>query len=175
MDSPPGITYQTQLPLSWQIAAPDAGMLAMVRRSNLELLHALATLETVSDSDHDINPAIAKAIDRLESKLDIAIGMISRMIAQHSDIPAQVPVSLGVEKIEWYSNNPLPSPGTPIRLELHLSPRLPEPLQLYAHVIHAPTGMCAAEFIDRDEELEEWMTRTLFRYHRRELQARHQP
>ncbi len=172
MDNVPGITCHAHLPLRWQAAAPDAGMLAAARRTNLELLHALATLESAPDNEHDANPAIAKAIERLESKLDIVIGILSRLIAQHAALPAPVPVSLGVDRIEWHAEDAPPA-GATIRIELYLSPKLPEPLQLYAQVTDTPAGACMAEFLDHDEELEEWMTRTLFRFHRRELQARH--
>ena len=47
-------------------------------------------------------------------------------------------------------------------------------LQLHARIISSAGGRCVAALLDEDPEFEEWMTRTLFRYHRRGLQARHQ-
>lgn len=173
MDTPSVITYQAQLPLQWQLETPDATMVAAARHANLGLLHALAVLETAPEKEHDADPALSKAFDRLEAKLNIALGLLSRLVAQNGHIPAPSPVTLGVHSIRWQPEAE-PSPGSTIKLSLHLSPRLPEPLQIYARIVECHDGMCVADFIDQDPELEEWMTRTLFRYHRRELQARHQ-
>lgn len=175
MSSASGITYQANLPLRWQYqAAPADAELAQARHANIALLHALATLESVPDKDHDADPAVAKAVDRLEAKLDIALGLLSRLVTQQMEIPASIPVTLGAHLVEWRAATDLPDLDATILLSLHLSPKLPESLQLYARVTISQTGWCAAEFLDRDEELEDWITRTLFRYHRRALQARHQ-
>lgn len=175
MSSASGITYQADLPLHWQYeAAPSGAALALARHANMALLHALTTLESAADKDHDADPAVTKAVDRLEAKLDIALGLLSKLVAQQMELPASIPVTLGVHQIEWRGASDLPVVNSIIMLNLHLSPKLPEPLHLYARVMTSQTALCAAEFLDRDEELEEWITRTLFRYHRRTLQARHQ-
>lgn len=175
MSSTSGITYQAVLPLRWQYEAlPSDTTLSLARQSNVSLLHALTTLESVAEKDHDADPAIAKAVDRLESKLDIALTLLARIVEQQMSIPARIPVRLGVNQIEWQGTLDFPNNDSIIRVSLHLSPKLPEPLQLYARVITSQTEACVAEFLDRDAEFEEWITRTLFRYHRRALQARHQ-
>ncbi len=174
MNNASGITYQANLPLRWRYeGTPSDTTLAQARQANIALLHALATLESVADKDHDIDPAVSKAIDRLEAKLDIVLSLLSRLVSQQMELPAAIPVTLGVYQIEWRGAPELPTQDSIIRLGLHLSPKLPEPLQLYARVMTSQTNLCSAEFLDRDQELEEWITRTLFRYHRRAVQARH--
>ena len=176
MSNASGITYLADLPLRWQYEAmPSESALALARHANMTLLHALSTLESTAEKDHDADPAVAKAVDRLEAKLDIALSLLTRLVAQQLELPASSPVTLGVHQIEWRGVSDLPAVDALIKLNLYLSPRLPEPLQLYSRVASSQAGLCTAEYLDKDEELEEWITRTLFRYHRRALQARHQP
>jgi hypothetical protein len=174
MDQASGITLHAKLPFSWQSALISSEALIKLRSSNLEVMHALATLESVPDKDHEADPTTSKAIDRIEAKLDIVIGLLSRLASQHAQPPAPLWVDLGVHDIHWQGDDAPPIPGSLILIDLFLSERLPEPLRLLAKVSASDTGHCHAEFLDMDEEVAEWMTRTLFRYHRRELQARHQ-
>ena len=175
MSDDSGINYQTSLPLAWQnVPAPDTAMLAQARDGNILLLQALATLESAAEKDHVADPALSKAVVRLEAKLDIALTLLGKLLAEQLASPASVPVTLGVNQIAWRDAAPLPALDASILVNLRLSPRLPEFLQLYARVVAVEDGACSAEFLDRDSEQEEWITRTLFRYHRRALQARHQ-
>lgn len=173
----PGITYQASLPLSWRSEpAPSASMLASWRYSNIALLRGLATLETaaVTERDHEADTHLAKALERLENKLDIVLNMLARTTMRTSDMPAPLPVTLGARRVEWLSDLALPASGEHVLLTLYLSPRLPEPLQLYARVVSSAERRCAVALLEEDAEFDEWMARTLFRYHRRGLQARHQ-
>jgi hypothetical protein len=170
----PGITYQASLPLSWRVEpAPSLAMLTSWRYSNISLLRGLATLEYAAlDREHDGDTPLNKALDRLESKLDIALTMLARVTMQNVQVPAPVAVTLSARSVEWLSDQPLPATQEKVLVSLYLSPRLPEPLQLHARVVTTSSGRCVAQFLDEDEEFDEWMTRTLFRYHRRGLQAR---
>jgi len=137
------------------------------------MLHALALMESLPEKDTDADPAIAKAIQRLEAKLDIVLSQLSRLAAQDASRLSHTRVSLGATHLTWETHSEVPPPGTSIKLTLNLSPMLYEGIQLYARVTESSATTCRAEFVDQDEEFVEWMTRTLFRYHRRELQARH--
>lgn len=171
-----GIIFQASLPLEWQVDEyPSEALLATTRKSNLALLHALATLESASDKEHFSDLAVAKAVDRLEAKLDVMIGLFAKLLSQRANIPASTPVALSVRRITWQKNAIAPTVGTVVSMHLYLSPELAEPLRLYARLSETLNGRHVAEILDQDEEFEEWMTRTLFRYHRRQLQARHHP
>lgn len=172
----PGITYQASLPLSWRHEpAPSTSMLTAWRYSNISLLRGLATLEAASvDREHETDTHLAKALERLESKLDIALNMLAHVAMRNTEMPTPVPVTLGARSVEWLSDRPLPAAHEHVLVSLYLSPRLPEPLQLHAQVIFSADGRCVAALLDEDPEFDEWMARTLFRYHRRGLQARHQ-
>jgi hypothetical protein len=176
MDDHPSLTYQTKVPFSWQpIDSVTPLAIEESRYANLAMLRALSTLDATPEKDHDADPAVAKAIDRLEAKLDIAVTLLSRLVAQQTEIPAVASLAFGVRQASWSSVVPMPAVGSNVLLKLHLSPILPQALQLYACVVKSDADSCVAEYLDQDEELEEWITRTIFRYHRRTLQARHQP
>lgn len=170
----PGITYQASLPLSWrEEPAPSPAMLAGWRYANIALLRGLATLEAASvERDHDHDGHVAKALERLESKLDIALNLLAHVALRNVDMPAPLAVTLGPRSVEWLSDQPLPAVEQRVLVSLYLSPRLPEPLQLHGRVAYAAQGRCVVMLLDEEAEFDEWMTRTLFRYHRRGLQAR---
>lgn len=170
----PGVTYQANLPLSWRVEpAPSAAMQTAWRYSNISLLRGLATLEaSAPDREHEGEAPLNKALDRLESKLDLALSMLARLTMQNVQLPATVPVTLAARNVEWLSDQPLPAVQEKVLVSLYLSPRLPEPLQLYTLIVSSNSGRCIAQFLDEDEEFDEWISRTLFRYHRRGLQAR---
>ena len=173
MTTQSGITYQSLLPLAWEATAPDAPAIALVRHHNLRLLHALAIMESLPDKDVDSDPVVAKAMERLEAKLDMVISLLSRLAARDEGNLRPTRVSLGATHLDWEPLSETPGIGDTVKLTLYLSPMLPEGIQLYARITDSTDTNCRAEFLDQDEEFEEWMTRTLFRYHRRELQARH--
>lgn len=175
-DSKPGISYHASLPLDWQPSADiAAATLVNWRQANLTLLQALATLEAVAPEKEatESEQAIQKTIERLEAKLDIALDLLARLLTEHTPIPPEVPVILGIGSIEWQVQDETLAPETLLQLRLYLSPRLPQPLRFLARVVAVTGRQCRAELLNIDEELEEWLTRTLFRYHRRALKARH--
>jgi hypothetical protein len=174
-DSTPGISYRASLPLDWQIATDiPTSTVALWRQSNLALLQTLATLEAAAPEKEpgDAEPAMHKAIERLEAKLDVALALLTRLLSQGMRLPPERLVTLSVGRIAWQSNHDSPTSGALLQLRLYLSPRLPQPLQFFVRVVAVEDSVCQAELLDMDAEMEEWLTRTLFRYHRRALQAR---
>jgi hypothetical protein len=166
-----GIAYRTCLPLGWRTGTVDEAQLAY---SNIALLRALAIVESATpEREHEADSHLAKSMERLETKLDIVMSMLSRLSLQHVDIPPPVEVTLTSDTVEWSCGENAPRSGDTILISLYLSPKLPEALQLPAHVMTSTAGTCTAEITCKDAEFEEWLTRTLFRYHRRGLQARH--
>ena len=179
----PSITFQTTMPLAWEVpGAPDEVTLAAWRHDNIVLLRALATLESMApDKEREPEQALGKALERMEAKVDIMLALLARLINQQTMPPASCPLTLAAQRVEWACPAiSAPPADSRVLLKLYLSPKLPEPLRLWVKVATQPAGAesadcyCLAEFLDEDAEFEEWMTRTLFRYHRRALQARRQ-
>ncbi len=169
-----GVTYQACLPLRWHVCAVTPLDIERARVDNLSLLQSLATLESPTDLENGADPVVAKALERLEARVDVMMTMLSKLVAQYVDMPPKVNLKLGARHLEWELQEALPGVGAQVLLMVYLSPRLASPLRLFARVISEQPDRCVAEFLDHDEEHEDWITRTLFRYHRRVLQARHQ-
>jgi len=175
------VGYTANLPLSWKPVS-DVDKTEQVGRlhSNLALLRGLASIEAaaLTEIEHERDALLSKALERLEAKVDIAINLLARLTLSQTELPKPMAVTLRAQSIEWIDATP-PELNQEVTLTVYLSPKLPEPLILQARIIevkHLDTAYrCIAELHERDEEFEEWMIRTVFRYHRRELQARHQP
>lgn len=173
------VSYTASLPLSWQAISPESNQSARQFHANIVLLRGLAAMEAAgsADGDHERETPQGKVLERLETKIDIALSLLARFGMEQLSLPSQSEVTLGVQFIEWDDAAP-PQVNQEIALTVYLSPKLPEPLVLNAKVISVlPTDKgfhCLAEFSECDEEFIDWMTRTVFRYHRRALQARRQ-
>ena len=78
--------------------------------------------------------------------------------------------------MEW-TDAAVPQTGQLILISLHLSPKLPQPLLLPAAVTQLESmengSRVRAKFTHLNQEMEEWLERTLFRFHRRSIQQSH--
>jgi hypothetical protein len=80
---------------------------------------------------------------------------------------------LSAQAVAWKSDS-LPPAGSAVLITLHISSRLPQPLRLTAIVKRSGQGGAEAVFTHLGEELQDWLERTVFRQHRRHIQAMHQ-
>ncbi|MDP2962242.1 MAG: PilZ domain-containing protein [Sulfurimicrobium sp.] len=174
---PQGIFFAAELPLSWKALNPLQSVQTMQwQHEAVTLLRALAMIETpVIEADRDVSSS-GKSMERLEAKLDLALNLIMQLARQQTELPAPHPVILRANTVEWTGAAAL-EPAQLILVSLHLSPILPQALLLPATVSsveHLETATrVRADFTHLNQELEEWMERTLFRYHRRSIQQSH--
>lgn len=174
---PQGVFFIAQLPLKWApLAAPPAFVLQDWMQANVALLRGLATIEAMQgEKENELGPAAAKALERLEAKVDMALTLLAGLLANHSDFPPPVAIALTPDFIQWTTEKP-PRVGEEILLSLYLSRALPSPLLLPARVTaaeqHADGAHVRATFLHFNEEMADWLERTVFRYHRRAIHAR---
>jgi hypothetical protein len=173
-----GVSYHAAMPVSWR---PETNVSASAveqwMHGNIILLHALATMEAVqSEKESDTAPAMAKTVERLEAKVDLALALIAKLLAQDTALPPARPVTLAAESMEWLAQDG-PEPGADILISLYISPKLPQPLMLpasVASVLKEQEGMrIQVVFTHLSEEAQDWLARTVFRYHRRAIQNQH--
>lgn len=175
---PQGIFYAAALPLSWTaLSRLQTMQTEQWQHEAVALLRALAVIEApIAEADRDISSAAGKAMERLEAKVDMALSLIMQLSRQHSELPEAHPVILHANSVEW-TDATAPEKDQLILLSLHLSPRLPQPLLIpaaIAAVERLETGLrVRAKFTALNQELEEWLERTLFRFHRRSIQLSH--
>jgi hypothetical protein len=175
---PRGIFYAADLPLNWTTLSRLQPMQTeQWQHDAVALLRALAVIEApITEADRDISSAAGKAMERLEAKVDMALNLIMQIALQQSELPAPHPVILRASTVEW-TDTTAPEPGQLILLSLHLSPKLPQPLRLPA-TVDAVTRLengasIRAKFSALNQDMEEWLERTLFRFHRRSIQQSH--
>lgn len=178
MNAQSGVTYEVNLPLSWEpLTGVSPAEVADWMHSDAALLHALATMETtVSDPEGEMTGAQGKTLERLEAKLDLTLDLLAKLMFKSAPHPPSASVTLSAVAIEWQTPRP-PAVGDNILIKLYLKPTLPLPVSLPARVIGVEAGeyesRVGAEFVSLSEEVQDWMERTVFRYHRRAIQARH--
>lgn len=175
---PQGVFYSAELPLSWTpLGQFQPAQAEQWQHHGVALLRALSVIETpASELDKEATSAAGKAMERLEAKLDLTLSLMMQLVRQHTEFPPRCAVTLRASSVEWMGEN-APESNQPILLSLHLSPKLPQPLVLPARVsaVEAAAGgfRTRADFTRLNEELAEWLERTLFRFHRRSIQQSH--
>jgi hypothetical protein len=175
MQTPSGVSYSTALPLRWEAGPVSELLRQQSAHANIALLRALATIEAMP-TDREIDPGpTTKALDRLEAKVDLTLNLLGRLLSQGTAMPPAVPVKLSANAIEWESATG-PKVGDEVALTLFLSQKLPQPLLLCAKVVAVEvraTGVhTRTELLPTGAEMQDWLERTIFRYHRRAIQAR---
>lgn len=175
---PQGIFYAADLPLGWTaLSRLQPQQTEQWQHDAVALLRALAVIEApVAETERDVSSTAGKSMERLEAKLDLALSLMMQLARQQNELPAPHPVILRASSVEWVGAS-VPEPAQLILLSLHLSPRLP-------HALHIPATVAAVErlengarvsanFTHLSQEVEEWLERTLFRFHRRSIQQSH--
>lgn len=172
-----GVYLKGLLPLSWQATSGfDTNQLERWMHADLALLRALAVLDSNQpEAERDTATSANKILDRLEAKTDLALALIIQLLGQQTILPPTCTVILRASTIEWIADQS-PPVGANIVVSVHLSPKLPLPLVLPATVATSedtPAGTrTRAHLTGLDEEVQDWLERTLFRHHRRMVQQK---
>lgn len=173
-----GIYYAADLPLSWTpLSQPQSSQEEQWQNNAVALLRALAVIETpVSEPERDTSSVTGKTMERLEAKLDLTLSLMMQLVRQQTELPPPCTVKLRAQTVEWVGAS-APDPGQLVLVALHISPKLPQALALPARVVAVEAGAqgfrVRADFTRLNEEMENWLERTLFRYHRRSIQQSH--
>jgi hypothetical protein len=171
-----GVSFHANLPLEWQpLGDAERHAVEVWMHTNVVLLRALSTIEAqppLSDYENEPGSPTGRMLERLEAKVDLALALMGRLLSQEQPAPWPTPLTLSARAVEWQADA-LPPAGSPVLITLHISPRLPQPLRLAAIVKHSGQGSAKAVFTHLGEEMQDWLERTVFRQHRRHIQARH--
>lgn len=166
-----GISLHARLPLAWAAAhAFPQSLLAEWMHGNLVCLQALAALES-HEKDIDAGATGEHAAGRLEAKVDLLLQLVGELMRKQQPSPPSMDVVLDAQEVIWDSAAPIAA-GSEGVLTLFLSPRLHWPLTLPVQVTGVQGTKVHAKLIHLSEDVQEWLERTLFRYHRRALHSR---
>ncbi len=167
-----GLVYEARLPLRWRTQQGAHGGEAVCSdEANADFLRVLSALEEHGTEHHEETVEIAHELRRLESKLDLVLGMVGQILARQLGLPQPVPVRLGARHLEW-TGSPAPLPGERVCIELYLHPEYPRPLLLPGEVEAAEpdpqgTTRVRVRLEPLNEMVQNWLERIIFRHHRR--------
>jgi hypothetical protein len=170
-----GVSYFTVIPLIWHPETnPSAGDIAVWMYGNVTLLRALATIEAMQpELDGEMGSGVGKVLERLEFKIDLTLNLIAKLLTQNAVLPSTCPAFVSAEGVEWISQETA-TEGDDILISAYVSPKLPQPLALPAKIkaVQQEDGgtRIYATFTHLSEEAQDWLSRTVFRYHRRAVQ-----
>jgi hypothetical protein len=170
-----GVSYFSVIPLSWRREAePSSGDIAVWMYGNVTLLRALATIEAMQpELDGDMGSGVGKVLERLEFKIDLTLSLVAKLLTENAVLPSTCPVFVSAEGMEWICKETA-TEGEDILISAYISSKLPQPLVLPAKIKsiqQEPGGTRVyATFTHLSEEAQDWLSRTVFRYHRRAVQ-----
>lgn len=176
---PNGVFHAADLPLEWTpLSRIQPAQNEQWQYAGAALLRALAVLETpVTETERELSSSQGKAMERLEAKLDLALNLMTQLARQQAELPPLHHVVLRATSLEWRGEK-VPAVQQLALLSLHISPKLPQPLLLPVTVTAVAlqdngASRVRADFTGLSKEMEEWLERTLFRFHRRGIQQGH--
>ncbi len=166
-----GIAFEGLLPLSWREATPVDGLQQRaVQIANEEILRILSVLEERPQELADDHSAVAQELRRLDSKLDLVLDLIGRVLIHHEPPPPSLAVRLHARDLEW-SDTRAPSPGSRIHVALYLCLNVPRPLTLSGRVRSVqPSADGFRTVMDIDDPgnaVAELLEKIIFVHHRR--------
>lgn len=163
------LVLEESLPLRWRVSETPAAAPHLLL-SNEETLRVILSLDEHHVEASDENPEFAQEVQRLESKINLILELVSQVLARQLQLPEALPVRLSAHDIEW-ETAAAPAAGTPLLLEIYVCVRYPRPLYLPATVQTASAGRVRAVFNDLGESVQELLERLIFRHHRRQIAA----
>ncbi|PHV13110.1 PilZ domain-containing protein [Chitinimonas sp. BJB300] len=161
------IKIQADLPVAWHLDVPPIGS------DGVLLLRVLALLEAVPSNYNEDDSAETLRWQGLEARVDLCLLLLGQLLLRDGVLPQVCAIELSGEGACW-THPQLLRVGERGTLALYLSPRIPQPLLLPASLtdVQAKEGgscLVQAKFELGDIELQDWLDKTIFRRHRREI------
>ncbi len=162
-----GISVELFAPCGWQV-----GQHAVADDAKL-LLRVLAILESAQPGVEEAMRPDDQHWQALEARVDLCLHLLSELLSAQSPPPPAVPISLSCEGARFISPHPL-TPGERGVWSVWLADRLAKALRLDTVVEtcqpHPQGYQLQVRFVIDDEALQDWVDKTVFRRHRREIQ-----
>jgi Atypical PilZ domain, cyclic di-GMP receptor len=164
-----GLVLEDRMPLRWSVSETPGGA-PHQQQANEETLRVILSLDEHHVEASDENPEFAHEVERLETKINLILELVSQVLARHLQLPEARPVRLSAHEIEWETAT-APAVGSPVVIEAYVCPRYPRPLFLPATVQGVAAGRARAVLDDLGEPVQELLEKLIFRHHRRQIAA----
>ncbi|WP_460536934.1 PilZ domain-containing protein [Chitinimonas naiadis] len=170
---PPTLSIKLNAPMAWLPEQTPIGT------DGVLLLRVLALQEAAPPHLDEEDGPDALRWQAMEARLDLTLQLLGQLLARGEPLPARQQLELNGEGARWATKQAI-TIGSKGTLALHLSPGIPQALQLPAQVTAcnelAPgQWQIEARFQHLDVELQDWLEKTIFRRHRREVFERKHP
>ncbi len=166
-----GLVWQGSASLSWDYldSLPQGHALTHLNQTAENVLRQLAQLDETSQDLGEESPGVAREFERLESMVSLLIRLVGQLLSQQLQIPDAVAVSLSAKGIEW-SGADQPEPGRAVLVRIFLHPDIPQALELAGETVAGTgSGGVAVNFYGVSEHTQEWLEKSIFRFHRRSI------
>jgi len=176
-----GLVYRDNIAVTWRYVdhALDAEHLARVNASNESFLRGVTALGEVPAAGVEADDGasgIGHELQRLDSKLNLLLELVSSLIYREADIAAPRMAEVAADAVTWVAGDErLPEPGRTVFLELYIQRGLPKPLCCYGEVLPATDlkgqVAIAVRYLNLGGSAKAWLEKWIFRQHRREVAA----
>lgn len=176
-----GLCLSESLPFEFRPDAqpPTPHDLAQAEATNLQTLIVDASLgesrRGFESTELDANRP--NDIERLESKVDVLLGMVARLANPGVAPGRPLAVRLFAQGLEWRAEQAAPAPGTRGAVRLQVNPAFAQLLTLHGSVVGERPGEEGAWIQFRFEgvggRVVEMLERLIFRRHRRQVAGAH--
>jgi len=167
---PTAVEIQVDIPLLWKSSTK-----APAATDSVLLLRVLALIEAAPphfDEDESVESLRWQA---LEARIDLCVQMLGQLLARNEPEPPHCTAYLSGEHCRWHQAGAV-TVGEQGYLGLRLSTQIPQLLWLPAVVAACQADGDAwqveVRFQIHDAELQDWLDKTIFRHHRREISER---
>jgi hypothetical protein len=170
-----GVSLYERLPLQWTAAEfGDAAELDHVNHEAARALQALAVFEEMPRELATDTAHASQDILHLQTKVDVLLSLVSRLIADQSGPPARHSIVLRAAGCEW--SGPAGAglkPGDTGYIAIFANPMLPMALRLPGRIVSTAERAGARWLITRFEHLvpgvSSGLAKLVFRRHRRQI------
>lgn len=171
------LAHEDRRPAAFLAVAPDAATTLSSAAHAEMLLASLALSERVRGEDADADAEPSSALQRVEAKVDLLLGLIGAMLRERGDIPppARLRWSARGARIDLEGDALAILPGARGVLRVQPADWLPDCIELPARVVASEHDVAWLAFDPLPASLAEALERHLFLLHRRQVaEARRQ-
>ena len=170
-----GLAYHDEMPFGFRALAaiPEEAELRRLNSENQQILQLDASLEERHPVDaKDDDPVMRREFERLESKLNVIMQLLSRLLARENILPEDRKFRLAADGIEWDNDAPLKVDSVGI-VTLHINRTLPHALELPGKIVgcnqRGNKYRVAFVFDGVAANVIDLLEKMIFRHHRRAI------
>ena len=107
-----GLQFEDSLPLQWRAVPEQSALseLTKLNENNEEVLRFIGVLDEYPGEIGDEFAPIAQELSRVETKLNLLLGLVGQLLTVHFPLPPLKAVKLNPVGIEWLTDQG-PHPG----------------------------------------------------------------